>query len=455
MKKILVILLNFTLVLSSLFAYSDSELQSMMTNNNTTLNKAREDAKLAHLDYLDAKAGFQPTVDLLVTGTYMVEPPIGKITIDTDDLASQITGISGLGGGPYTLYKGMDNTLFDVGLKITQPIFTWGKLSKAVSIYDKVELVRNLQVTSLHKQLVNELKGREVAIYYLSEMKKNLEEQKNFVTRLVEISEEAKDQGILLDSDVLDAKVKAQQVDMGIKQIEKELNSQLVEIWNLTGNESISVNDIEYVPDEEEVKTFMERNWDELLAKALSPMRDSINMLSVLEKVSSEAKEVSENSIYWKPDMAIQLDLGYSGSYLPIVSQDYYRQDKGRLNITLALKGTVWDGGKKLNDISRKTIKEESSTLDTLDAKKKISKTLNDNLLTINYELSKIEYEELSAEVAQLKVDKAQKELEQGYGDEKDVLLAKIDKYGSLLNSLEEKVKMYSSYYTVKYLIGE
>jgi outer membrane protein TolC len=454
-KKILAFCSIVILSATSLFAYSDEELQNMLALNNVALNKAQEDADLATLDLKDAKASFQPTVELSTTATYMQNPPIGKITIDTDDIVTGITGVSGMGIGPYTIYGGMENTLYNFDIKITQPVFTWGKLTTAEKIYENVELVRNLKATSLKKQLASELRAREIGIYYIKEMAKNLDKQNTAAKKLLDISKDARDNGILTNQDVLDAEIQAKQVEVGMKKLNMELNNQISAIRTLCGNQNITASDIELVPDEDEMTEIVNSDWNELLARALSPTGETFSMLNLLKTVSNQTKYVADNSMYWKPDVGLQVELGYYGAYLPVLQQGWYTKDNYQLNVTLALSDTLWDGGKALNDVARKEINQEAASLDYQDAREQIISKLNEALLQMDYSTSNIEYKDLSASVAGEKVKENQSKHDEGYGDEKDILLAKIEQYGYELDALKERVTRASNYFTVRYLIGE
>jgi outer membrane protein TolC len=463
---------------TAVFAYSDTELQGMLARNNTDLNKAREEVDLASLDVKDAKATYQPSIDYSAGAMYLVNPPSVSYDVDLTGIKSKaastiyqlgadnytsdtdyvdFSALNSLASLPdsYTLTGNAGSMVYSADITLTQPLFTWGKIESAVSIYSKVELVRNLQVTSLTRQLGFELRGREAAVYYLKQMKENLNIQNEIATKLVAISQDAKDNGMLVAQDVLDAQVKAKKVDVGIKQLNLELNKQLVAIRTLTGNENISIDDIELVPDEEDMASLVNSDWNSIIKKAIDPSRETFSMLSLLEKVSNEAKEVSENSIYWKPDVALQAQLYYTGYSTSFNDSEYSYSDSVGLNLTIGLKGNLWDGGKKLNEISRKTIKEEAATLDTIDAKQQVVQKINEALLQMNYSTSNIEFKELSAEVAKSNVDQSIEKRDVGYGDEKDVFLAQLDQYGYLLEALQEQVQRATSYYTVEYLIGK
>ena len=102
MKKILALLLFLSLA-SLLSAdllsvrYDEDLLYSAILKNNTDLRNAERDIYDSSLDVRDAKAKYQPDVDLTLSGTYMFEPPLGNITLSSDEILSQMGIPSGSG----------------------------------------------------------------------------------------------------------------------------------------------------------------------------------------------------------------------------------------------------------------------------------------------------------------------------------------------------------------------
>ena len=70
--------------------YTLDFLLSATKQNHPELLKLQEEYKRSRLDVQDAWAGLGPTVDLQVSGTYMVNPPLGAMYINTDDLLNEI-----------------------------------------------------------------------------------------------------------------------------------------------------------------------------------------------------------------------------------------------------------------------------------------------------------------------------------------------------------------------------
>lgn len=459
-KKICCISILIMMSANSIFAITHNQLATQMSFNNPSLVNSRKDIDLAKLDLKDAKATYQPTIELLTSATYMVNPPIGKIVVNPEDYVNGESGTSGslsslsaLGlEGPITVYQGMEDTYYNFDIKITQPLFTWNKINTSVELYDKVVTIREIQSSSQYKKLLSELEAREAAIYYIKEMKKNLIQQENMANELIQIISEAEKNDLVLDQDVLEVKIKEKQIEVGLKKLEKEEKTQISKIITLTNNKSISTDDIEYQVNEKIITSLLEKNKKELIKKAISTSNENIQILNILKDVKADETTIANNSIYWKPDLALQVETSYSGSRFPLIEKGYYTKDQSALNFTIAIKSTLWDGGKKLNDIARKEINEAKATEDIENTKNQILEAVNENLYTMELDTTNIEFQELNSQIIQKRIDNLTQEYEQGYVDKAQILKAELEKKASDLELLKQKTERATAYFTLRYL---
>ena len=90
MKKLLILLLVIVsiapLSASEGEKYTLPDLIKAMEAGNADLLKAGENIAKAALDTKDAKGAYTPTIDLLVSGTYMANPSLGNVTINPDEI---------------------------------------------------------------------------------------------------------------------------------------------------------------------------------------------------------------------------------------------------------------------------------------------------------------------------------------------------------------------------------
>ena len=137
--------------------YTLDSLLTATTQNHPELLKLEEEYRRSILDVKDAWGSLGPTVDLQASGTYMVKPPLGAIYINSDDIinAIQWNGARPRNSGQrIKIYDGMESTLYNFQLDVTQPIFTWGKITNAIKLYSQVSKIKLTQITQQKAQLV-------------------------------------------------------------------------------------------------------------------------------------------------------------------------------------------------------------------------------------------------------------------------------------------------------------
>ena len=449
MMKKFILFIVVLLISNTLFAtetYNYDSLASSLRLNNTKLQAAYQDVVQAKLDTKDAKANYHPTIDLTVSGSYIINP-IGPITVNASEL-----------GLPYnqyiTLYKGMENTLYQTSLSLQQPIFTWGKISNGVKALKEVESVRSLQLTDTENQLNAELKSRLSAIYYMDDIISLLNEQKSYADRLVELAHAAQEQGIMLAQEVKENEINALQVDVTLSEINAQYSSNLTALRTMTGILDLTREDISYIPDEESFYSLAKEDRNALIKSATSQSQPTLQMLSHMQSAMEYSEKVSKASVYWKPDFALQVSASYGGSRLPLVETDWYRQDDYNGMVTVAFKTTVWDGGKALNNIKRSESNVANAVISRDEAINTIITTLSEQFANQDMAIAKISYLDLKEETLVAKVE--QKILLQSYGNasEADVLNAKIELTTCRLERLQEKLKLAQASYLIEYLTG-
>ena len=439
-------------------AYTLDTLLSATTQNHPELLKLQEEYKRSLLDVQDAWWSLGPTVDLQASGTYMVNPPIGAMYVNSDDIinAIQWNGQKPRNSGQrIKIYDGMENTLYNFQLDVTQPIFTWGKITNAIKLYRQVSNIKLSQITQQTGQLETELKTRLLALYYLNRILEIMEEEQAYADRMVETSENAEKAGMVIHQDVVDAKIQAKELEIAKQDVIEKINDQLLELKRITGLSALTFEDINYDFVSELTESFdalLATDQAEVEAQVLSGNQSSIKMLTQLEEVSETAEKIARGYENWKPDLALQVSGGYSGSRFPLFEPNWRRKDDYSINISVGIKTTIWDGGKKVRDVSRKASEKESAEINKNDARSTISKTFNSQWNAAQVCSMKIEYQDLKIESAAAKIEQKQMMYESGYGSETDLLSAKIERCNAQIEKEQQTLARATACLTIEYL---
>lgn len=436
--------------------YSFSDLYSSMLANNPELLNLTEEYERSKLDVKDAYAGLGPTIDLQVSGTYMPNPPVDSIYVNVDDIINSIQwpgGVKPAGTGQYVkVFDGMENTLYNFQLSMTQPIFTWGKLKNAIDLYKQVSEIKKTQIDSKQQQLETELRTRLISLYYLNKINQIIEEEKQYVERLVEVSENAEKSGMLLHQDVVDARIQAKELEIAQQDLQEQINNQLLELVRSTGIDDLTCNTIDFDFSEEEVVSVIQENREEMLEKALSGSQLTIKLLTQLKEVSNTSAKIAKGFENWKPDVALQASATYGGSRVPLFEPNWQRKDDYSINISVGLKTTIWDGGKRLRDVSRKISESKTADINQLDARSSIRKTFNEQWNTAEVCTMKMEYQDLKIEACDSKIAQKETVFKTGYGSETDVLSAKIDRCNQQIEKEKQALTRAAACMTIGHL---
>ncbi len=469
-KKLIFTFAVFSIILASANSQTDSvapppdqtytldTLLSATTQNHPELLKLQEEYKRSLLDVQDAWWSLGPTVDLQASGTYMVNPPIGAMYVNTDDIinAIQWNGQKPRNSGQrIKIYDGMEKTLYNFQLDVTQPIFTWGKITNAIKLYRQVSNIKLSQITQQTGQLETELKTRLLALYYLNRILEIMEEEQAYADRMVETSENAEKAGMVIHQDVVDAKIQAKELEIAKQDVIEKINDQLLELKRITGLSDLTFEDINYdfVPElTESFDALLATDQADVEAQVLSGNQSSIKMLTQLEEVSETAEKIARGYENWKPDLALQVSGGYSGSRFPLFEPNWRRKDDYSINISVGIKTTIWDGGKKVRDVSRKASEKESAEINKNDARSTISKTFNSQWNAAQVCSMKIEYQDLKIESAAAKIEQKQMMYESGYGSETDLLSAKIERCNAQIEKEQQTLARATACLTIEYL---
>ena len=460
MKRVYVffiLVFSFLVLPFYLTAYSLSDLNEAAGLNNPDLQKLQQEYERSLLDVKDAKAGLGPTVDLQLAGTYMLNPPVDAIYLNVDDLLNSInwpSGIAPSSSGQYIkVYDGMENTMYTFQLSITQPVFTWGKLENAVRLYKQVSEIKQTQYLSKKQTLEAEIETRLTGLFYLKEILGILNEEKEYAQRLVETSENAEKSGMLLHQDVVEARIQAKELEIAEQDVTEQIKNQLLELEQISGITGLTIENINYSIDDAEIEKIMALNRDEVEKQALSGNQLSIKMLTQLQEVNKIAEQIAKGYVNWKPDLALQASASYGGSRFPFVETNWRRKNDYSVNVSLGIKATVWDGGKKLHDVSRKISESKTAEINKSDAYSTIKQTLSKQWNTVDVCTMKIEYQELKLEAADSKIKQKETIFQSGYGSETDVLNAKIDRCNQLIEKERQSLTRSIACLTIKALV--
>ena len=441
---------------------SYTDLLAALELNNTDLRKAREALVQAQLDVQDARAGYHPKIDLTLGGSYTANPLIKGVTLGVGEFGSipvANPATSGMVEVPIPnqelkVFDGLPNFGYTFQLDLQQPIFTWGKITNGVKIYSSVAEVRQLQLSSLRKQKRGSLKAQVLALQYLLQMEELLSQQETYARELVELTVAAKAQGVLLEQEVLEARMQEALVPLSLQQVRHNKEVILLELRELTGLPQLEARQIGFISEtqafREDFVALAQKDSVQLESLALNPAQESLAILQNLHDAAEFSRKVASGNMYGKPDIALQISFGLTGDMEKLFKGETDPKSDLVANLSLGLKTTLWDGGKKLNQLHRTQSQLRDAELDLEQARSSIRLELSRQINAMTMASLRIDYQRLKIQTAEADLQRAQRVASSGYGSRRDVLQAYMAKITEELQLLEEEINLATAACTVE-----
>lgn len=444
------------------------KFSALLEQNNSELRLAQEEYTRALLDVKDAKASYGPDISFTLGGGYS-KSPLNTLQIDAGAFhvttPSSTTNVAGIPVTipPMTIQFPEEDTEFSImprfpyklSLDMTQPIFTWGKLLNARKLFSAAAEAKRLRLEYVRKQLGTQLKATLTAIVYLNEMETLVTEQQQYSENLVMLSENAEKNGAIVKQDVLKARLQAQQIPVLKTEIQNRRNSLVAELCKMTGLSDIGTENIVYVPNETEFEKFKNISFDAMMYESLNESKQEIlGALSYASEASSYAKKIANGDVYWKPDIALQASVGFSGNIEKLFKGQSKVLRDLTASVSLGITTTIWDGGKKMNEIKRQASNETTAAINKEKARREIEEELRKQYNSFQLSMTKVDYQNLKVEVARIDKERAETFLSSGYKSEKDLLQARIDFITANIELAKEKINLATAVYTLSMLTG-
>lgn len=447
------------------------DLRSSMSANNTALLSAGEEYTSALIDVEDAKSNYHPQIGYTVAGSYVLnhqtmDLDLGGIKewargqepvkIETNIMGGPISvpfamsSITDTLPDSYNMVVDVSDPYLSASISLVQPIYTWGKVTSNVKMNEEIAQARALQIGDTQAQLDAQLKALLASLYYLEDFDGILQEMKSDADELVDIARSGSEAGVALSQDVAQAQVGAKQLELAIVQVRTQVDTLVSQLETLTGISGLTPEMIDYVPDEDFYDRIANADRRILELQATGNGQATMQMLDHMVSATQYAQKAADRSMYVVPDIALSVSADYSAP----MTRDFVEQSAWGVTVAVALQGTIWDGGQRLNDRDRAESATRSAQIARQQAVDTIRTTLAQNFASIDLALAQIDYQD--ADIAMLEDQLAVEEmkLEYGTGSRQDVIQKRIELNQAKLDRLTSRITLATSCHTIEYLTG-
>lgn len=456
-KKAMLVL-SFMALLAAPLAAQDTvtyeDLSNALSFNNTTLLAAMEDYRTAGIDVKDAKSSYHPQISYTVAGSYVYQhQPMIINENDARDMMNNIyPGIGNIISDPIDLTNmlSVNAPYLNASVSLVQPIYTWGKVTSNVKMYEEIESARALQIGDTEAQLDAQLKAYLSSLYYLDQVLVLLDSIQQDADELVTIAEQSSSTGVLLQQDVASARVSASQIALSKTQVESQIQNITTALETMTGIDNLDQTVIDYTPDEVWFAEIANADRAQLELMATGNSQASIQMLDHMAAAAGYAQNAAKGSMYVVPDIALSV----SADYTAPLTDRFADESAWGVTVAVALQGTIWDGGQRSNDRQRAESAVSSAQITRTEAVNTIKTTLNENLGNIDIALANIEYQKANIELLKSELELEQSRFDLGASSRQDILEKRIELGQAQVEMITQKMALAASCFTVDYLTG-
>ena len=445
------------------------DLRASMSANNTALLSAGEEYTSALIDVEDAKSNYHPQIGYTVAGSYV----LNHQTMDLDlggikewangqeikaptqspmfpEITIPMSSVTDTLPDSYNMVVDVSDPYLSASISLVQPIYTWGKVTSAVKMNEEIAQAKALQIGDTQAQLDAQLKASLASLYYLKDFDGILQEMKSDADELVDIARSGSEAGVALSQDVALTQVGAKQLELAIVQVRTQVDTLFSQLETLTGIRGLTPEMIDYVPDEDFYDRIAHADRRTLELQATGNGQATMQMLDHMVSATQYAQKAADRSMYVVPDIALSVSADYSAP----MTRDFVEQSAWGVTVAVALQGTIWDGGQRLNDRDRAESATRSAQIARQQAVDTIHTTLAQNFASIDLALARIDYQD--ADIAMLEDQLAVEEtkLEYGTGSRQDVIQKRIELNQAKLDRLTSRITLATSCHTVEYLTG-
>ena len=455
MKKIrlILILFCFPFALSAEEGqFSLNDLKQTALANNPQIMEKKAEWRKADADYKGAKASRLPLLKGDASFTWMTHPR-EPITLDAGELGQIPYGgtLVPIPQNDVVVYEGMKKTYYQLGLELTQPVFTWGKLQNAVKAAESGRNAAGLKLLWQENRTLTEISILFYSLYYVTEMEEILEEQKPITDRLAVISEESWKNGFILQTDYYDAKIKIREIDILGTELEGKRKNILLNLEELTGITDLTAERIDFSGIEPDISLFTLPGEDVLLVMAdensleLKLLREGISASEYLLKLEKGYRN-------GKPDLGLNIGMDITGESFPFSGEEWTDDWDVNVLFSVGISTTIYDFGRTRQKINAKASEKDEALCQYETGRNSIRRNVIQNRIALDLSRVKIDYLSLKAENEKLTADQKKRTWQSGYGDETLYLIALLDYHTARIKVCEEMINFHTARFTLQSL---
>lgn len=429
--------------------YDLGELSAIMERDSPSALMAAAAVRAAQGDLSGARAAWIPTLSGSINGAYLGNP---------QEAISLPAGSFGVLPGPMPLpstdvevFPAVDPTQYSLKLVGEQPIFTWGKISAGIRAAEAgLSAARIAQAKIRHENLLR-LQGSYEALCYLAEAESALSAQKAVGARILAIAEQNFAKGFITSSDLLGARIKLKEIDIGIAVIAEKRQRLVSEIAMMTGIADLSADRLHLRAPIAGLPGLEER----LAGDEIARRNYGLALAAGMVEIKSRLVELARAQARDLPDIGLRFELSYSGSKLPFVQDGWKDADDYQFIIGIGASGKLLGNPVRVGALARATAELDQAIAQRDDAERQLRSFVREGYLALNLSRIRVEYALLKQESWVASMGQMETALRLGAGSESEYLAQLVEALGGIAEAFGTLAEYRASVLSLAAALGD
>ena len=352
-----------------------------------------------------------------------------------------------------TVLDGQDPKAFNFGLTIDQPIFLWGKIRSNIALSEKMVATSALKVEKQREETATMVAVSLYSLFYLEQIEKLLNQQKAVADDLLRIAEDSLKAGQISDADLIQKRMATNQIAHAIVGVADRRETALRNLRYLTNVNSLTADQVSFDGIDTELPFRSLGSESELKTRAAEGNKD-VKMLQISEGARRDKVAIEKAGTLLKPDLVLNVQLGYKGSRVPGVESDWDTKDQLYGVVSLAINANIFDGGKARSSVQGAEA-EQTRTAYQLDSTlRQVEKYISETAYELGVTKKNIAYYTQRAKDTSDIVAFQKRLLDNGAGSRLEYYQKRVDVFTEETQVLQEELSYAVSYLTLMNVIG-
>jgi outer membrane protein TolC len=335
------------------------------------------------------------------------------------------------------------NTRYEFGLTLEQPVFTWGRIHNSVKAADLGSQAAAMQIEQERRNIQTALDSHLYTLAFLGRIRELLAEQSRRAERLIAISEESYANGFLLRSDLMEARLVSAEVHIGDLGIAEAWDNSFLALKTMTGIPDLRAANITLPPlgsgegEDRESLGFSPADLDRLLDR-LHGKNLGLQLLSLQTRIRERTLDAAKGQYYGKPELGLFLQLTYGGPAFPFIQENWQDDNDLNFTVTMGIRSLLFDGGAVHQTIRQKEENLIQARLEAEQGRRNLGEYLEKTLRQLEVSRYRQEYLALKIEAGAIQKDQAETAWKNGSGEEREYLIRELSWYQDRITLLQE-----------------